>query len=82
MPESFKPWLKTGQENKLEKEIIEKGEEDYTYFKNNPETEEDEKAEAIYRLSAKITSYIKPGVKPLKNVDQYYQANRALRKQR
>lgn len=34
----------------------------------------------IDELSAKISSYIKPGTPPLKDVDAYYQKNRKARK--
>lgn len=34
----------------------------------------------IDELSAKISSYIKPGTKPLQDVDAYYQKNRKMRK--
>jgi len=35
---------------------------------------------SLDELSNKLSSYIKPGIKPLENVDAYYQANRESRK--
>lgn len=34
----------------------------------------------VDELSRKLTSYIKPGTKPLDNIDSYYQTNREGRK--
>ena len=33
----------------------------------------------INELTARISSYIKPGIKPLLNVDEFYQANREIK---
>lgn len=33
----------------------------------------------IYELRKRIKSYIKPGIKPLLNVDEFYQANREIK---